>query len=186
VGLLSQDRYRALAAKRRAVDAELERLGSMWLRPSHDAQNAILVQQGLQALSDGVNALQFLRRPEVHYDLVAALVPPPEECAPDVAEQVQIEAKYAGYIEKQRAEVARFRRLEDRRIPQDLDYEQLTGLRSEARERLDIVRPATVGQAARLAGVNPADISVLLVHLKRLGNQPGSLALLDEGAENDH
>ena len=185
VGLLSEDRYRALAAKRRAVEAELERLGSLWLRPSHDAQNAILVEQGLQALSDGVNALQFLRRPEVQYDLVAALVPPPEACAPDVAEQVQIEAKYAGYIEKQRAEVARFRRLEDRRIPPDLDYKQLTGLRAEAREKLDVVRPATVGQAARLAGVNPADISVLLVHLKRLRNQPETLAFMDEGAGND-
>jgi tRNA uridine 5-carboxymethylaminomethyl modification enzyme len=86
----------------------------------------------------------------------------------DVAEQVQIEAKYAGYIEKQRAEVARFRRLEDRRIPPDLDYGRLVGLRAEAREKLAYVQPATVGQAGRLAGVNPADISVLLVHLRRL------------------
>jgi len=84
-----------------------------------------------------------------------------------VAEQVEIEAKYAGYIEKQQAEVARFRRLEERRIPPGLDYESLSGLRTEARDKLAYVRPATVGQASRLAGVNPADISVLLVHLKR-------------------
>jgi tRNA uridine 5-carboxymethylaminomethyl modification enzyme len=86
---------------------------------------------------------------------------------------VQIEAKYAGYIEKQRAEVARFRRLEDRRIPTDLDYGGLVGLRAEAQERLACVRPVTVGQAARLAGVNPADISVLLIHLKRFDSASG-------------
>jgi tRNA uridine 5-carboxymethylaminomethyl modification enzyme len=87
---------------------------------------------------------------------------------PGVAEQVEIEAKYAGYIIKQQVEVARFRRLEDRRIPSDLDYAALSGLRAEARQKLAAVRPATVGQATRLAGVNPADVSVLLVHLKRI------------------
>jgi len=101
------------------------------------------------------------------------LSPPPEVLAPNIAEQVQIEAKYAGYIKKQRAEVARFRRLEDRRIPSDLDYGRLAGLRTEAQEKLSYVQPTTVGQAARLAGVNPADISVLLIHLKRLDSVPG-------------
>jgi tRNA uridine 5-carboxymethylaminomethyl modification enzyme len=108
----------------------------------------------------------------VDYDLVAILVPPPEPLPQDAAEQVQIEAKYAGYIEKQRVEVARFHRLEDRRLPPDLDYSALVGLRLEAREKLATVRPATVGQAARLSGVNPADISVLLGPLKRLEAQP--------------
>jgi len=96
------------------------------------------------------------------------LAPPPEPLPLDVAEQVGIEAKYAGYIDKQQVEVDRFRRLEDWRIPPDLPYEMLTGLRAEAREKLARVRPATVGQAARLAGVNPADVSVLLIHLKKL------------------
>jgi tRNA uridine 5-carboxymethylaminomethyl modification enzyme len=168
VGLLPRERYEAVEAKRRAVEAELERLASTWLRPSDDGVNERLAAHGLPPLSDGVNALQFLRRPEVDYGLVVALVPPAEPLPEDEAVQVQIEAKYAGYIEKQRAEVARFRRLEDRRIPPDLDYEALAGLRGEAQERLAYVRPATVGQATRLAGVNPADISVLLVHLKRL------------------
>ena len=111
------------------------------------------------------------------YALVAGLVPPPEPLAEEVAEQVQIEAKYAGYIEKQRAEVARFRRLEDRRLPPGLDYGALAGLRTEAREQLAAVRPATVGQAGRLAGVNPADISVLLVHLKRLAGRGRGVAM---------
>ncbi len=168
VGLLPRERYEAVEAARRTIEAELARLGATWLRPGDEETNAHLVRHGLPPLDDGVNALQFLRRPEVNYALVATLAPPPEPLPPDIAEQVEIEAKYAGYIEKQRIEVARFRRLEDRRIPADLDYRTLSGLRAEAQEKLAAVRPATVGQATRLAGVNPADISVLLVHLKRL------------------
>ena len=167
-GLLSHERYRLVEAKQQALQAELERLSETWLRPSDDGINRRLVERGLPPLDDGVNALQFLRRPEVDYTLVSALAPPPEPLSPELAEQVQIEAKYAGYIEKQKLEVARFRRLEDRRLPADLDYRALVGLRTEAQEKLSTVRPATVGQATRLAGVNPADISVLLVHLKRL------------------
>jgi tRNA uridine 5-carboxymethylaminomethyl modification enzyme len=167
-GLLLRERYEAVEAKRRAVESELERLGAIWLRPGDDGINSLLAGRGLPVLTDGVNALRFLRRPEVDYDLVSALLPSPEPLTRGVSKQVEIEAKYAGYIEKQRAEVARFRRLEDRRIPSGIDYGALPGLRGEAREKLAYVRPATVGQAARLAGVNPADISVLLIHLKRM------------------
>jgi tRNA uridine 5-carboxymethylaminomethyl modification enzyme len=169
-GLLPCERFMTVDAKRRAVQAELDRLATAGLRTSDNGINSRIAEEGLAPLSTGVNALQFLRRPEVAYALVADLVPPPEALPNSVAAQVEIEAKYAGYIAKQRAEVARFRRLEDRRIPMNLDYGALTGLRTEAREKLACVRPATAGQAARLAGVNPADISVLLVHLTRLGS----------------
>jgi tRNA uridine 5-carboxymethylaminomethyl modification enzyme len=172
VGLLPYERRQAVEAKRRAVNDELERLGSTWLRPSEDGVNARLTEAGLTPLTDGVNALQFLRRPEVDYELVSSLVPPPEPLSAEAVDQVEIEAKYAGYIDKQRAEVARFRRLEDRRLPPDLDYKAMVGLRNEAKEKLSYVQPATVGQASRLAGVNPVDISVLLVHLKRLESAP--------------
>jgi tRNA uridine 5-carboxymethylaminomethyl modification enzyme len=172
VGLVPPQRYHLVQTKRQAVEAELGRLGRTWLRPGDHGLNEHLDERGLRPLNDGVNALQFLRRPEVDYDLVSAVAPPPEPLPTRVAEQVQIEAKYAGYIEKQRVEVSRFRRLEDRGIPADLDYDALVGLRTEAREKLAYVRPATVGQATRLAGVNPADISVLLVHLKRLDPSP--------------
>jgi tRNA uridine 5-carboxymethylaminomethyl modification enzyme len=171
-GLLSPARYRAVEQKRAAVEAELKRLAVTWLRPSEDRVNALLKSAGLPELEDGANALQFLRRPEVDYELLGQLVPPPEPLPGDVTDQVEVEAKYAGYIEKQRLEVARFQRLEDRRIPPNLDYGHLAGLRTEAQEKLAYVRPATVGQATRLAGVNPADISVLLVHLKRIETQP--------------
>jgi tRNA uridine 5-carboxymethylaminomethyl modification enzyme len=169
-GLLPRERYEAMEARRDAVEAELGRLEDTWLRPGDDGLNERLQGHDLPRLDDGVNALQFLRRPEVDYGLVADLVPAPRPLPRHVAAQVEIEAKYAGYIEKQRVEVARFRRLEDHRIPPDLDYQALVGLRAEAQEKLARVRPATVGQATRLAGVNPADISVLLVHLKRLGS----------------
>jgi tRNA uridine 5-carboxymethylaminomethyl modification enzyme len=169
-GLLPRQRFEAVEARRAAVEAELARLGEVWLRPGDDSVNERLREHGLPGVDDGLNALQLLRRPEADYELVAALVPPPLRLPPHVAEQVEVEAKYAGYIEKQRLEVARFRRLEDHRIPPGLDYGAIVGLRAEAQERLARVQPATVGQATRLAGVNPADISVLLVHLKRLGS----------------
>ena len=172
-GLLPYERYQTIEAKRLAVEAELARLGDIWLRPGDEGMQGRLVEHGLPPLTNGVNALQFLRRPEVAYDLVAAVIPPPAPLGPQAAEQVEVEAKYAGYIEKQRAEVARFRRLEDRRLPPGLDYQGMVGLRAEAREKLAYVRPATVGQAARLSGVNPADVSVLLVHLKRLDQVTG-------------
>ncbi len=173
VGLLPRDRYQAAESKRRAIRAETERLARTWLRPGAEGTNARLAEHGFEPLDDGANALQFLRRPEVTYALVEELAPPPDPLPVGVAEQVEIEAKYAGYIETQMAEVARFRRLEERRVPADLDYHALHGLRLEARETLARIRPATVGQAARLAGVNPADVSVLLVHLKRLQGRAG-------------
>lgn len=168
VGLVSAERAAAVEARRAAVERELARLSRTTLRPSE--VNARLEVLGLEPLDDGVHALQFLRRPETTYALLGELVPPPAPLASAVAEQVEIQAKYAGYIEKQRAEVERMRRLEDRQIPEDFPYEGLTGLRREALEKLNRVRPATVGQASRITGVNPADISVLLVHLERHGN----------------
>ena len=172
IGLLPRERVKAVEDKRREVEAEIERLGGAWLRPGDNGLNDRLAQEGLAPLEDGVNALQFLRRPEVTYRMVAQVAPPPAALSDEAAAQVEVEAKYAGYIEKQRLEVERFRRLEDRRIPADLDYAALAGLRVEAQEKLAHTRPATIGQASRLPGVNPADISVLLVHLKRWDAAP--------------
>ena len=166
LGLIEQERYRAVERKRRAVARELERLAGTWLRPTEEI-NAKLVALGLKPIHDGLNALQFLRRPEVTYPMLQSLSPSPHLLSPDAAEQVEIEATYAGYIEKQQGEVERMRRLEERPIPPDFDYGAVTGLRREAQERLVLFRPATVGQAARLQGVNPADVSVLLIHLER-------------------
>lgn len=129
----------------------------------------MLKRAGLPLLSDGANALQLLRRPEVPYRLIAELTPSSDSLSPEAIEQVEIEAKYAGYVAKQRQQVERSRRLEAMHIPPDFDYQAVVGLRTEARERLMRVRPVTVGQAGRLAGVNPPDVSILLIYLQRAG-----------------
>ncbi len=165
VGLVSEERAAAVEAKRRAVCDELERLASIWL----PAATLAALDPGKPGGSpgEGASALQTLRRPSVSYEAVVAIAPPPAPLAGAAAEQVAIEAKYAGYIAKQEREVARVLRLEEHRIPDGLDYGAIVGLRTEARLKLAAIRPATVGQATRIQGVNPADISVLLVHLRR-------------------
>jgi tRNA uridine 5-carboxymethylaminomethyl modification enzyme len=166
VGLLDRERFQAVEKKRQAIEAELDRLSATWLRPTPET-NQHLSSWGFEPLHDGVNALQFLRRPETAYAMVEALSPSAQGLPPDAAEQVSIEAKYAGYIETQRKQVRRMSRLEDRRIPPSFDYDAIVGIRKEAQEKLKRIRPATVGQASRISGVNPADISVLLVYLER-------------------
>jgi len=168
LGLVSEDRFQAVQAKRRAVAEELERLAHIWFGP---ATLADLDPEG--SPGEGASALQALRRPGVRYEAIAAIAPPPSPLSADAAEQVAIEAKYAGYIAKQEREVARMLRLEEHRIPVELDYAAIAGLRTEAREKLSAIRPATVGQATRIQGVNPADISVLLVHLQRRPHRLG-------------
>jgi tRNA uridine 5-carboxymethylaminomethyl modification enzyme len=166
VGLVSRERYEQVEARRRAVQAELERLASLTISPNSGNREKLL-DLGLEPLTDGVNALQFLRRPEVDYRAIEALAPPPRLLTPAEVEQVEIEAKYAGYIARQQRQVERMKRLETWRIPPTFDYDSVIGLRNEARQKLTHFRPATVGQAARIQGVNPADISLLLVHLER-------------------
>mgnify|MGYP001078327544 CR=1 FL=1 len=168
MGLVDYERYADVEARRKAVERELQRLKRRWLSPSPEA-NMMLREAGLSPLDDGANALQLLRRPEVTYRLIAGLAPPSEPLSKEALEQVEITAKYAGYIAKQLQQVERAKRLEGIHIPPDFDYQALVGLRTEARERLMQVRPATVGQAARLAGVNPPDVSILLVYLERAG-----------------
>jgi tRNA uridine 5-carboxymethylaminomethyl modification enzyme len=166
VGLLPGERYEAVEAKRCRVQAELKRLKATNISPINGTTE-ILANFGLEPLSTGVNSLQFLRRPDVSYEVIAALFPPPEPLPQAVTEQVSIEVKYEGYIAKQQQHIERVRRLEGKVIPSDFDYEAIPGLRTEARQKLNHFRPATVGQAGRIAGVNPADVSILLVHLEK-------------------
>lgn len=170
VGLLPRERYEMVERKQQAVEKELERLRNTWLKPTAEV-NARLADWGLELLEDGVNALQFLRRPEVTYDIIETLAPAPQPLSPELIQQVTIEAKYAGYIEKQRRQVERMRRLEERRIPPGFDYMGVVGLRNEAREKLMRFCPTNVGQASRIHGVNPADISILLIYLERAARQ---------------
>jgi tRNA uridine 5-carboxymethylaminomethyl modification enzyme len=121
----------------------------------------------LPPLERSVSALEFLRRPEVNYQLLTSLGFGQPALEPECVEQVEIETKYQGYIERQMAEVDRVRRLEERAIPEGFDYDSVTSFRKEAREKLKRFQPATLGQASRISGVTPADIAILLVHLER-------------------
>ncbi len=168
VGLISEERYQQVEARRQAVAGEMARLRRASLQP--DVVNGYLQQIGLEPLRQAVPAYEVLRRPGATWELVQRFAPPERPLPEGVAEQVLLEIRYEGYIGKQKEQVERARRMENRCIPDDLDYAELRGLRGEAQERLSLHRPATVGQAARIQGVNPADISVLLVHLQRRGS----------------
>lgn len=156
-GLVSQEHHLKVQREAETVQAELGRLADTWLSPEGDELGS----------GGAVNALQYLRRPEAKYELIQELAPPPQSISAEVEEQVTIQAKYAGYIARQQREVERTRRLEELKIPERFDMERVKGLRSEAREKLIRFRPATLGQASRIPGVNPADISVLMVYLSR-------------------
>ncbi|MDZ7803317.1 tRNA uridine-5-carboxymethylaminomethyl(34) synthesis enzyme MnmG [Thiohalophilus sp.] len=167
LGLIDDARWTAFEQKREAVEQELQRLRSTWVHPDKlptQKQEQLLGKK----LSREATLHDLLRRPEVRYaDL--ALLTDGDECAPDpvVAEQVEIQAKYAGYIERQQTEIARQRRNEATALPLDMDYHAVKGLSAEVCEKLNRIRPATIGQAARISGVTPAAISLLLVHLKK-------------------
>jgi tRNA uridine 5-carboxymethylaminomethyl modification enzyme len=172
LGLVDDARWEFFAKKRAAVDAELDRLQALWVRPGTAEAGRIEAQSG--ALSREQRAFELLRRPEVTYaalvEAVGAGAAPwreDERLATQVPLQVDVQAKYRGYIERQHAEIERQRRNEDSRLPDDLDYGAVRGLSNEVRQRLVERRPATIGQAARIPGITPAAISLLLIHLKR-------------------
>jgi tRNA uridine 5-carboxymethylaminomethyl modification enzyme len=166
LGLVSDTRHGQVETRRRAIATEIDRLGRTTLHPG-PTLDALLAEHGLEPLHDPVSAHQLLRRPGARYEIVRRHAPANPPVPEAVAEGVEVAVQYEGYIAKQERQVERARRLEDRAIPADFDYAGVTGIRGEARERLLLHRPGTVGQASRIAGVNPADISVLLVYLER-------------------
>jgi len=153
LGLIDRDRYEAVEDRREAVATEIKRLEKAFFTPGKEAHS--------------LSGVEFLRRPQVSYQTLLSLGLGSTGLRPEVMEQVGIEVKYRGYIEKQRKEVERMHRLEGRHIPQDMDYTSLSGLRFEACQKLDRFRPATLGQASRIDGVTPSDIAILLVHLEK-------------------
>ncbi|MGH8158866.1 MAG: tRNA uridine-5-carboxymethylaminomethyl(34) synthesis enzyme MnmG [Rhodanobacter sp.] len=167
LGVVPQARFDALCTKREAVERETQRLGALWAAPNNTLGAAIERQLGI-AVSRETNALDLLRRPELDYaklTSVAELGPAVER--DDVAAQVEVQTKYSGYLERQREEIERQRRHEHTAIPASFDYDKVRGLSAEVLLKLKRTQPATLGQAARVSGVTPAAISLLLVHLKR-------------------
>ena len=164
IGLVDDKRYGIFTEKRTALERTVSELGKQNISPSAE-NNAKLEAMGTAPLRSGSSLLDLLRRKEVAYSKLQQAFDLPE-LAPQVAEQAEIFAKYEGYITKQRQEVERFMKLENKRLPDDIDYRAIKELSSEAAEKLDKVRPANIGQASRISGVSPADISVLMIALE--------------------
>lgn len=164
VGLVDDARYAAFTKKRDSIERTLFQLGKINLPPSDEVQQK-LAALGSTPLRSSINMLELLRRPELHYEKLARAFALPE-LPVDTAEQIDVQVKYEGYIQKQKQEVARALKLENKLLPEDIDYTALHELSSEAMEKLSKQRPVSIGQASRISGVSPADVSVLMVYLE--------------------
>ena len=165
-GLASVARYRRMCEKREQLEKGCAYLGKTWVAPS-ESVNALLREKGETELSASARLSDLIKRPNVHYDDLAACVPGMPELRADAREQTEIELKYEGYIDRQRAEVKKFLREEEMRLPDDLDYMTVDTLRVEARQKLNKVKPASLGQASRIPGVSPGDITVLMILMEK-------------------
>ncbi len=163
VGLISDERYAEFENKMKQIDGEIARLESTHLSP--EKANVLLSELSETPAASGVSLADLLRRPRVGYEALSTLDPDRPELSRAVKTTVEVSVKYAGYIKKEIAEVARHAKLEEKKLPENVDYSTIRGLRLEAAQKLNAIRPLTVGQAARISGVNPADVSVLLIWL---------------------
>ncbi|GGB39003.1 tRNA uridine-5-carboxymethylaminomethyl(34) synthesis enzyme MnmG [Fictibacillus barbaricus] len=166
IGLIAQDRYERFEEKKVQIAQEIERLEHVSIKPTEDVQQ-ILAEAQSTPLKEPMSAANLLKRPEITYPVIKQLAPAETPLSETVMEQVEIQVKYAGYIDKQLAQVERMRKMENKKLPVDLDYMAINGLATEAKQKLHEVRPLSVGQASRVSGVNPADISILLIYLEQ-------------------
>ena len=165
VGLIDDETYHKLQEKERMIQEEIERVEHTTVGGSAEVQS-LLESQGSTLLKSGTTIAELIRRPELNYHVLAPIDKERPELPEDVCEQVEINIKYDGYIRRQMKQVEQFKKLEQKKIPEDIDYEDVGSLRIEARQKLEAYRPVSIGQASRISGVSPADISVLLVYLE--------------------
>ena len=165
VGLIDDETYHKLQEKERMIREEIERVEHTTVGGSAEVQS-LLESQGSTLLKSGTTIAELIRRPELNYHVLAPIDKERPELPEDVCEQVEINIKYDGYIRRQMKQVEQFKKLEQKKIPEDIDYEDVGSLRIEARQKLESYRPISIGQASRISGVSPADISVLLVYLE--------------------
>ena len=165
IGLVSEERLRAVEEKYDAIQREINRLEHTGVAPS-PALTAFLTEHGTADAPDGCSLLALLKRPQLHYDELAPFDPSRPTLTADIAEEIEISVKYEGYIKRQLQQVAEFKRVEGHKLPPDLDYNAIQGLRLEAREKLSAVRPMDLGQASRISGVSPADLTALMIWLE--------------------
>ena len=170
IGLIDEERYQKLRQKEAAIEAEIKRLESATIGANEKVQS-FLEHHGSTLLKSGSTLAELVRRPELSYDILAPLDPNRPELSYDVIEQVDINIKYDGYIRRQNSQVQQFKKLEKRKLDPEFDYTQIKGLRREAIQKLNQYKPISIGQASRISGVSPADISVLLVYLEQMIRQ---------------
>lgn len=166
LGLISDERYERFNTKRQQITDEIARLEQIRVKPSERVQQ-IIEEKGGSRLKDGILAKELLRRPEMTYETIIEILEEDHQLPADVEEQVEIQTKYEGYITKSLQQVDKVKRMEQKKIPEDLDYSKIDSLATEAREKLAEVKPLNIAQASRISGVNPADISILLVYLEQ-------------------
>ncbi|MCM1309069.1 MAG: tRNA uridine-5-carboxymethylaminomethyl(34) synthesis enzyme MnmG, partial [Butyrivibrio sp.] len=166
LGLLTAERYEYVERKKELIASEISRLKGVIVGGT-DRVNSVIAKYNSTPLNNGTSLADLIKRPELSYEAVAELDAQRPKLPPDVIEQVNINIKYEGYITRELAQVARFKKMESKKIPDDLDYDSISGLRIEARQKLKSYAPASIGQASRISGVSPADITVLLVYLEQ-------------------
>ena len=166
IGLVDDERWARFEIKKNQFDNEMKRLDSIKLKPVKET-NAKVEEMGFKPLTDAVTAKEFLRRPEVSYqDVVAFIGPAAEDLDDKIIELIETEIKYEGYISKAMDQVAKMKRMEEKRIPANIDWDDIDSIATEARQKFKLINPETIGQASRISGVNPADISILMVYLE--------------------
>lgn len=165
IGLISDDRYRKFTEKKKMIDDEIERLQSAKITPTAGV-NEILNRLDTAPINTPSTLAELIKRPELDYDKVKILDENRQPLPKDVIEQVEISIAYEGYIKRQIAQVEQFKKMENKRIPTDLDYDGVYGLSFEGREKLKKLKPMSIGQASRISGVNPSDITVLMIYLE--------------------
>jgi tRNA uridine 5-carboxymethylaminomethyl modification enzyme len=166
MGLATRERYEKYLAKKAVIEEEIERLRNT--KAPESVINPVLEQLGSSPVNKSVSLMELMKRPEVTYDILAPADPDRPKLARRISSQVEVRIKYEGYITKQLERVEKFKRMENKRIPDDIVYAEIDGLRLEARQKLDKLKPQSLGQAGRISGVSPADINVLLVYLEKL------------------
>ena len=164
IGLISEERYQKFLHKQELKKQEIDRLKATVISPT-DEVNKILTERGTSEITTGVHLIDLIKRPQLDYKSLESIDTGRLQLDPNIFEQVEVEIKYEGYIAKQLKQVEQMRRLENRRLPENFDYRTIKGLRLEAQEKLNKIKPLSIGQASRISGVSPADISVLLIWL---------------------
>lgn len=168
IGLISDERYKKFLNKKLLIKDEMNRAAQTTIHVSEDLQK-LLVSRETAPMNKGMKLIELIKRPQISYDDLAPFDTERPDLPPEIFEQVEIELKYEGYIKRQQAQINEMRRLEVKLLPKDIDYNAIDGLRLEAREKLSKIRPHSVGQASRISGVSPSDISVLLIYLAKMG-----------------